>query len=217
MKLFLLSLVFTTTAFGGETVWKIVWKSWRGSRVVLLTGFGPFGTVTDNPSERIVLPLKEEIERKCQPRDATIEAKVLEVVPGAIETVLTQKYKTIVSMGVHGGTTGIRLETAARNHFYDPDTGADFAIDPALPKTHVLYGPPLPDNIPSLLEGFDVVRGDETSAGTYVCNDTFYRLCRSERAGYFVHVPRIEPSEDGRLIRAMGEIACKIFYLHEVS
>jgi len=216
--LFILALFFGSAAFGDETVWKIEWNSnaWRGSRVILLTGFGPFGSVSDNPSGRIVHRLKEDVERRCQPPEATLESKVLKVFPGVIQTILPEKSETIISMGVHAGSASyIRLETAARNHYYDPFTGQDDRIDPSLPKSHVLFGPPFPDSIPAFLEGFDVVRGDEKSAGTYVCNDTFYRLCRSEKAGYFIHVPPVPKSEDGRLTRAMSDIACKIFDFQE--
>lgn len=187
-------------------------NGWGEERLILLTGFGPFGSVHDNPSGRIVHALKKYVETHCPVGEGVVDSKKLDVEPGIIESVKPARYETILSLGVHAGSRGIRLETAAQNRYDDPDTGKTFKIDPRMKLGEVIYGPSYPTGMPDVIEGFPVEKGTDYSAGTYVCNDTYFRLCRSEGTkGYFVHIPNVPKSEDLRLSRAMGEIACRVF------
>lgn len=213
MKLVLFTIVFICgLALGSDSV---VWSlrlsdGWGSEKLILFTGFGPFGSITDNPSGRIARPLKEEIEKHCPPEEAILESQVLKVEPGIIEEVEPDRFDTIVSLGVAAGSKSIRIETAARNRYDDPITGLVHPIDPELPLDFLRFGPRIPQ-MPSLLDGFRVTKGDNDSAGTYVCNDTFYRLCRDHGRGYFIHIPYVDESQDSRLARALGRITCKLF------
>lgn len=213
-----IALFLSTIGSAGQMpIWQIQFiDGWGTERLILLTGFGPFGDVTDNPSGRIVRPLKEEIERRCASGGGEVKGAVLPVVPGIIEQYSPTNYETVVSIGVSAGSPHIRMETSARNFYYDPYTGESRRIDPTRPETTILKGPPIPETIPDLLEGFAIVRGDLKSAGTYVCNDTYYRLCQHwssahKTRGFFVHIPNTPKSEDGRLARALGEMTCRMF------
>jgi pyrrolidone-carboxylate peptidase len=203
----LITGLIAANAFAAESeIWKIELNGrWGLTRLILVTGFGPFAGVSDNPSGRIARPLAEEILRRCPPEDVSVSSKVLPVEPGIISKLEPQRYEKVISLGVDPNqSTHIRPEQYARNVYLGSP------IDPYRPLGEVVEGPALPE-LPSELEGFVVAKGTKASAGEYVCNDTFYRLCRTTRHGYFIHVPFVEKQKDQRLGKALAEIACRIF------
>lgn len=215
MPRFLIWLLLSGAAFAGDRaeVIRITFSNgWGEERMILLTGFGPFGYITDNPSGRIAPLLKTYIDENCPVGEGVVEAKKLAVVPGIIDRIPTETFETVISLGVDAGTQSIRLETAAQNRYDNPETGRAEKIDDAMRLGEVIYGPAYPTGIPREIQGFAVEKGGDFSAGTFVCNDTYFRLCRKEKAaGYFVHIPNVARTEDRRLSRALGEIACRVF------
>jgi len=201
------------------SIWAIeVANGWGDNDLILLTGFGPFGEITDNPSGRVAHLVAEKIRARCATQAAHLSSRVLPVRPGIIDEQDLKQYHTLISTGVDDSATAIRVETHARNLYRDPDTGESAPIDPQFPTDHTLSGGPLPPGITHAAGGFAITLGDETSAGSYVCNDTYYRACRAGVAAYFIHVPLIAPDRDEDLSTALAEVSCRIltFNWHQV-
>jgi pyroglutamyl-peptidase len=170
---------------------------------LLVTGFGAFGAVSDNPSGRILPALEAELE-KLGGEHFIITARRLEVHFGAIEACSPETYDVVVSLGVDTKTSSIRVETHATNHFVDLQGNAR-AIDEAQ-LAPLLTGKPLPA-LPRRAGDWDVAKGTVGSAGTFVCNQTYYTLCRTAGIdGYFIHIPNVEPARDAAFVRALTDI-----------
>jgi len=170
---------------------------------LLLTGFGAFGQVTDNPSGRI-LPALEAALRAIHGRYMTITARALDVVFGAIDACNPEAYDVVVSLGVDTKTSSIRVETHAGNHFVDL-MGNARTIDEAQ-HAPLIAGKPLPA-LAGRAGDWEVTHGTVGSAGTFVCNQTYYALCRTAGTqGYFIHIPDVPPAHDVAFVQALTEV-----------
>ncbi len=165
--------------------------------VILLSGYGPFAGVPDNPSWAGVAPLHEALIGGYDVR--TIE---LTVTWDHAWEVFEMEYERlrpamVIGAGVAMGELVIRLESRAANYALGEDVDGvikDELIDPdGEARTS---GLPLADLLELLQnEGYPVVISD--NAGTYLCNYLFYLLMRRVEAepaaanilGGFVHVP----------------------------
>lgn len=214
IRKFFLIMVFASTAgvAAQSEAWLIeIQKGWAGSQAILLTGFGPFGGVSDNPSGRIIKTFHSEIDRLCGDSLSDVKSHKLPVNPGVISKFDLSNYHTIVNVGVASGSSEIRLERWARNRYTDPDTGLSTPIDSRKPLDYLVEGALAPTNLlPSYL-GFKLSLGNEYSAGTYVCNDTYYRVSSTTRNGYFIHIPNIKKNRDKELSIALAQLSCQIF------
>ena len=172
--------------------------------VVLLTGFEPFGGADTNPSwdaadavaahwagPGVVHARRVPVTFSGGPR--AVLAAVAELHPDAV-----------VMLGLHGGAHELRLERVAVNvaDARIPDNaGAQPVDEPVVPGGPVGHWSTLP-----LRAALDAVRAAgvpvvlSPSAGTYVCNATFYgvqdALSRADgpRVSGFVHVPPVAGS-----------------------
>lgn len=157
---------------------------------VLLTGFGPFGSVVDNPTERLVRRFDG-----ARVGERTVTGLALPTSFSgafiAIEPHLA-RHDAVLMLGVAEQSARLRLETLARNH-----TAARIVdVDGAAPLGPIVDGPsslPATFDIASIEDawtraGVAFERSD--SAGAYVCNHTFYRALATNhpRLG-FIHVP----------------------------
>ena len=175
----------------------------RARHKLLLTGFGPFGTIADNPSGRILPALQASLEELLGAW-MTITARRLGVQFGAIDACDPAAYDMAVSLGVDAKATSIRVETHACNHFIDLE-GRARAIDETQ-LAPLIAGKPLPP-LPSQVGNWEVTEGTASSAGTFVCNQTYYTLCRTQGThGYFIHIPNVEPDHDGAFVSALTEL-----------
>lgn len=149
----------------------------------LLTGFGPFLEVTDNPSARVAAALGRPHQ-------------ILEVSFAAVDTFLIQvdpsSFDRLIMLGVARGRTEITPELFARNqigHTKDVNGNDRFG--------------PIEEGAPLLLEGTlwtpEIVANTfghrdlhvSMNAGNYLCNYAYYRALRThgqKRVG-FLHIP----------------------------
>lgn len=152
---------------------------------LLVTGFGPFGSVAENPSGWLA-------EHSGHPY------RLIEVSFAATDEFVTEApslgYERFLLMGVSGGAERFHLETVARNE-----------IGPTPDVRGVVAGPgPADPSIPARLGGTLwqtpglVAEHDpwamSTDAGTYLCNYLFFRVvqaCPAVKVG-FLHVPLAE-------------------------
>lgn len=149
---------------------------------VLVTGFGPFGDVGDNPSAW----LAERVGFECRVLEVSFAA-----VDEFVEEVSNNPPDALVLMGVAAGAERMRIETTARNEVGAvPDVRGEVAgpapIDP--------LGPPQIGA--TLWRSPEFFQDNEywetsTSAGTYLCNYVFYRCLKAlpNTAVGFLHVP----------------------------
>ncbi len=205
---FILSPVFSATE--KPELWTVeIGGLWTPPKAVHFTGFGPFGYIKDNPSGRIVHRFAKKVESLCSEGLTSVHSTELKVFPGVIETIEPALYSTVISVGVSAGSSAIRLERFAENWYEDDNQ--EGVIDPNFPPHHFLEGPKLPSQIPTFLEGFEIALGQKGTAGTFVCNDTFFRLCRNQERGHFIHIPNIQKDKDEAMVSALAQITCQIF------
>jgi pyroglutamyl-peptidase len=182
--------------------------------LILATGFSVFPGAPENPTSWAMAELEGQ---GWQPDGAHLVTRTLPVRFDLWERELrpllaAAKPDAVVSFGLSAKTTGITLESTARNRvgLERPDisgacaTGACVADDGAdvLPTRL-----PLRD-ISERLRAADIaiVRSDD--AGDYLCNMLFYRLIEHAAAGGpsvagFVHVPYLD-TQIARLAAAGG-------------
>ncbi len=174
--------------------------------MILITGFEPFDGAESNPSFEAVKMLPEKIKGE------TVEKLELPVVfseaaEKVIAAIRKNTPKAVIMTGVAGGREKITPEVVAVNiaEARIPDNkGNAPRWQPLIEGT--------PDGIFSTLPvGKMVQRMNEAgfgaalsfSAGTYVCNDTFYRVCnyiKENALGIpcgFIHVPNPKGMEKG--------------------
>ena len=179
-------------------------------RRFLITGFGAFGEISNNPSGRILSELHQRLQSDF-PR-LRIEAAWLPVRPGILDSLPLEGFASIFLLGVDAKAQAIRLETTARNQFKGRPMGDPIPIDPALPASAERQVPPLPKRFSreGLSHGLAFGPGSPGTAGDYVCNDSLFRALGRNRASYFIHLPNRPPADDERLIEVVSELISEI-------
>ncbi len=164
-------------------------------RTLLLTGFGPFDGVADNPTARIAaaldgMPLAGwrvvgELLPVAWPRaGAQVAARVAALDPACI-----------VHLGVAVQAQRVRIEAKAWNHLQFRVADADGAqpltgqVVPGAPEllTPAIDAAALVAHLQRL--GVDVELSDD--AGRFVCNATYFSTLQgfADRRALFIHVP----------------------------
>jgi pyroglutamyl-peptidase len=178
------------------------------NKKILVTGFGPFPGMPENPSAQLVMTL-------AQPRIAkafNLEARILptkfsEAGPALARAIAEVRPDIVVCFGVASKTDTIRVERAAWN-VVDPvkqdEAGHRHKGNKVRADGPEGYGTtlPVPDIVADLTRaGF--MAGGSNDAGDYLCNYIFYQLmhdiatCGQKRMGGFVHIP--VPREGAKL------------------
>ncbi|MFQ3677000.1 MAG: hypothetical protein SNJ74_03555 [Fimbriimonadaceae bacterium] len=149
---------------------------------LLITGFGPFGNVEDNPSAWLA-------ERLGPP------FRILDVSYGAVDALVEELAAdppdALLLMGVAAGSERMRLETTGRNHV---GAVADVEGIVAGPGPIDPFGPPQLGSTlwraPVFFEENEMWE-PSVDAGSYLCNYALYRCLRSlpGAAVGFLHVP----------------------------
>lgn len=196
-------------------------------RVILVTGFEPFGPHGDNPSQALAKTVDGRRVRDHVVRGAVLPVHHADAAPRVAALVAETRPDAIVHLGLAGGRARVALERAALNvmDYALPDNaGRRIVGEACVPGGPVAYFSTLP--LPSLLtaltaEGIPAYISN--TAGTYLCNQTLYgtlhalaAVAHPPRAG-FVHFPSLpsmvaasgldEPSMDfGLMLRAVEVI-----------
>lgn len=168
--------------------------------LLLVTGFGPFGSVRDNPSERLARKL-----------ESTGEAEAL-ILPTSyrraghrvVEALAFRQPEALLLLGVAAGAEALRLERFARNQtgIASPDADGEQPPGPLVnPNGDERIETTAPiEAIQSQLVAAEVSAIISEDAGAYVCNHTYYRALEAVRLAapplpcLFVHVPHDEMS-----------------------
>lgn len=181
---------------------------------VLVSGFGPFGLVTDNVSSR-VLPL---IAARS-PAGVAIDTVELPVVFGEGAAVLVERlqartYDLVISLGVAESRSTVAPELVALNHIHAriPDTDGRQPLDQEISRDGPFaYRATIPVYaIAAAIRERGVAAEVSYSAGTYVCNHVMYEVLHHlamsgedvTQAG-FVHLPGHRAPGDAALADAV--------------
>ncbi|WP_096189472.1 pyroglutamyl-peptidase I [Evansella halocellulosilytica] len=173
---------------------------------ILLSGFEPFGDLHTNPTMEII-----ERAKKWEFTNTELETVILPVVYGKCADELIERIKEfepdiVICLGVAVGRANISFERIGINvqdihntggRAVSGDNSGDKPVDRPIDENG-------PDGLFATLPNrrlIDVVRKAEipasisNTAGTYICNDTLYRLLlfierkEARMIGGFIHVP----------------------------
>ena len=171
--------------------------------MILLTGFEPFGTYKDNPSAEVAAALDGRSVGDDAVRSAVLPVHHARAAALVAELVEQAPPRAIVHLGLAGGRARIALERVAVNvmDFEIADNaGYRAAGEPCVADGPAAYFSTLP--LQAMLEALGahgVPAYLSSTAGTYLCNQTFYttrHLLASRTldipAG-FIHLP-LSPS-----------------------
>ncbi|SDR63264.1 pyroglutamyl-peptidase I Cysteine peptidase. MEROPS family C15 [Rhizobiales bacterium GAS191] len=169
------------------------------ARIVLLTGFEPFGGETENPSWDAVRGLDEE-----RVDGHRLAARLMPCVFGEAlirleAEIAALRPSVVLCVGQAGGRAEISVERVAINldDARIPDNKGAQPLDrPAVAGGPAAYFSSLPVKaIVRDLLAANIPAGLSQTAGTFVCNHIFYGAChmraksrREMRAG-FIHIP----------------------------
>jgi pyroglutamyl-peptidase len=180
---------------------------------ILLTGFGPFPGIPDNPSARLVKTLASA--GSFAPRDCELHAEILPTEWGAVGTLVPRLLQSLqphvtIHFGVSRQARSFRIERSAHNRILPRVDAA--GVLPARRRIHV-GGPARLDSfvhaprLASTLRQNGVPANSSAHAGSYLCNFLYYHslswaMAHDEAAQVlFVHIPSAQ-SEGGPLADA---------------
>jgi len=172
---------------------------------ILLTGFEPFAGEHLNPSGEVVRRLAEE-----PPAGIDLHTRILPVERGraaalALDGVAAVDPAAVLMLGEAGGRACVTPERVAVNveAFRIPDNAGQQPRDePVVAGGPVGYFSTLPVRLMvERLRDAGVPAEISDSAGTYVCNSTFYALMHAvgtQRRAGFVHLPYAHEQVHGK-------------------
>ena len=182
----------------------------------LLTGFGPFGNVTDNPSQLIVENLAERA-REGQWPDLVADVLPTEFAGAGnriAQLIREHRPERVICLGVAKGTGSIRLERVALNldDTSVPDNaGVYLEGKKIVPDGPLAYWSTLPiEDMCGELQGRGIPANISNHAGTYVCNHVFYvarheiELLGSSAPCGFIHLPDVARPSGRRERESVG-------------
>jgi pyroglutamyl-peptidase len=173
-------------------------------RLVLLTGFEPFGGDCDNPSWDAVAPLNGELvpgHYIVARRLPCVFGHALDELAGHVAALSP---RLLIAVGYAAARTQIAVERVAINidDARAPDNAGNRPIDtPVITGGPAAYFSTIPIKaIVRAIRAAGIEASVSQSAGTYVCNHVFYAACHIA-AGLpytmptgFLHVPRWPPA-----------------------
>ena len=181
---------------------------------VLITGFGPFPGVPENPSSWLAETLAEQAAldstAEIQARVLPTEWQAARLIPG-LYTALQPTL--MIHFGLSQRAKALRIERFAHNRA-TLRADARGALPPGTlvhPKGHARVGTRLPVTaLAAHLVGCGFPAAASRSAGGYLCNYLYYHSLQwAERncaLALFVHIPPVECFGEAALLRAGREI-----------
>ncbi|WP_058235106.1 pyroglutamyl-peptidase I [Devriesea agamarum] len=173
---------------------------------VLLTGFAPFGGNNANPSWGAVCHAQELLSRYVDVEVAEIPVTFGTAEGGGgaqvvLDLIAQHRPRLVIATGLASGRTAVTVERVAvniRDARIPDNDGAQPIDEPCIPSGPVGYFSTLPlKRIVHALTCDDIPAAVSQTAGTYVCNDVFYRLMhvastnQQIRWAGFIHVPAV--------------------------
>ncbi len=198
---------------------------WSGSKRVLVTGFLPFADNEVNPS----LLVAKRLNNTCD-KGVCFEGLIVEVTPNGVARAASyineHDYDGVLMMGLENSAKGLKLEVVAQN-IEQTATGHGWANDIPLNATPAIADGPRMLATTAPLERISLVRLKPTikvnelwsnDAGSFACNELYYRALHGVRMGnqvsdgrqltptLFVHVPTLDVAK----VQEVAEIVTNI-------
>ena len=174
---------------------------------ILVTGFGSFRGIVDNPSDRLARAMGGlELAGATLLVESPLPVEYGHAAARALERARREEVDAVLALGLARRATRLRVETVGGRDAksLEPDE-AGCVSPPALEGPELIASSIDVDALLAALSarGVEAERSDD--AGGYVCNDLYHRLLHARIAPtLFVHVPDL--SEDlGELPRALCE------------
>ncbi len=166
-------------------------------RTVLLTGFGAFPGVDDNPSARVALDLHDSVGDGWRVHAAVLPVAWKRAHDEVADLVARLKPNLLVHLGVATDSAVVRLETRAVNvlHFRVADVdGAQPTAGEVIPLAPLLLESTVDLSrlaAHARLSGLEVALSDD--AGRYVCNATYFASLHAfpDIPVLFIHIPPV--------------------------
>ena len=176
---------------------------------LLITGFGPFPGVADNPTARAALTLDGATLSGLRVAGRVLPTSWARAWPTLHAAVAALRPHAVLMLGVAARRSLIEVELVARNHAaaradVDGDLGPGGEVLPGAPAT-------LRTRLPwEALLGEGVAASED--AGDYLCNALFYRALHDLRPSFvgFVHVP---DGPVGPTLAFVGRVAARLVTL----
>lgn len=206
-----------------------------GQRVILVTGFEPFGRHAVNPSEALAKAVDAREVSGSAVRGVTLPVHHTEASRTVARLLAEVDPAAVLHLGLAEGRARIGLERAALNVMdYPLPDGAGYTArdEPCVPGGPAAYFSTLPLRvILDALTAEGIPADVSDSPGTYLCNQTLYATLhliheqsRRTRAG-FVHVPLLPamvaasgldaPSMDFAVMLRALEVALEVIATRE--
>ncbi|WP_336487322.1 peptidase C15 [Methylobacterium nigriterrae] len=194
-----------------------------GRGPLLITGFGPFPGMPENPSARLARRLaalpRLGLALGRPPRRLVLRTAYA-AIPGALAPALAEAPGAVLMFGVAGRARRMRVETRGTNRASRlfPDASgtisARLAVDPNGPPER---RSPAAALALAALRRYGIPAARSRDAGRYLCNASYYRALAEPCPVLFVHIPpeprtrrprrgRIGPGPE-RTLRALAEVA----------
>lgn len=166
---------------------------------ILVTGFGPFSSHTNNPTEHLAKALDGQIAG-----DYKIHGRVLPVSHKDMPLELSKRMletrpDAVLGIGLAADRTEITPELVAINYFHsqEPDNDGETILERKLyPQGPPAYFCTFPARqIAEALQQKEIPARVSTTAGTFVCNQNMYELGKrfdnpdKKTPWGFIHVP----------------------------
>jgi len=208
----------------------------RRERVILVTGFEPFGAHSVNPSEGLAKAVDGRRFGGARVRAEVLPVHHADAAPRILALLAETDPVAVVHLGLAAGRARVALERVAVNvmDYAEPDNaGYRAAGEPCVPGGPPAYFATLPvDEILGSLTAEGIPAYLSNTAGTYLCNQILYGTLHAVhgRAGAPVvglgHVPLLpamvaavgleQPSMDFALMLRAVEIALHVVAGEEV-
>ena len=166
---------------------------------VLVTGFGPYGDQTNNPSQLLARALNGRRFAGESVTGVVLPVATGQVGPALAKAIDNARPRLVVALGVAPGRTAPALERVAVNvrDFPIPDTDGALPVDePIIVDGPDAYLATLPvKKILSAWQNAGLPGYVSNTAGTYLCNQVFYLIShRARQDGFragFIHLPAV--------------------------
>lgn len=166
------------------------------TRLVLVSGFGPWGGIDENPTALVL----DRLKASAGPGLATL---LLPVESAAIPAAVGEAFRDHdpilwLGLGLAIGSATIAVERLAANlrDFAEPDAAGVTASGPVVPGGPAAYPATVPvPAIVAALRGHGIPARASTTAGTFLCNQLMYEVLHAAAASGartrvgFLHVP----------------------------
>jgi pyroglutamyl-peptidase len=184
---------------------------------VLLTGFGPFPGVPENPSAW----LAETIAPRARDLDCELHAQVLPTEWEAVAALAPRLYESLqphvmIHFGVSERAKGFRIERSAHNRTmrHADARGALPSSQTIVPQKPGRLDTSLPARtLAAHLKAQGLAATPSASAGRYLCNFLYYLsldwAAGRDAVALFVHVPRVSaqgPLSEEKLLHGAQEL-----------